>query len=153
MRRRVRATLAAALMTTALAAGASDLAAQSAGDRAAVERAALDYIEGLYEGDPTKIERSVHPTLTKLGFQREDASADYAESPMTYEELIGFARWVKDSGNYPDASAPKEVRVLDVQDQTAAVKIRAWWGTDYMHLAKIDGSWMILHVLWQTLDS
>ncbi|MFL5627186.1 MAG: hypothetical protein ACJ788_16520 [Ktedonobacteraceae bacterium] len=42
--------------------------------------------------------------------------------------------------------------VLDyeVLDHTASVKLIAAWGIDYMHLAKYNGKWMILHVLWQT---
>jgi len=44
----------------------------------------------------------------------------------------------------------KEVLVLDVQSQTACVKVKAWWGTDYLLLAKINDRWMITHVLWQS---
>jgi hypothetical protein len=29
------------------------------------------------------------------------------------------------------------------------VKLTADWGTDYMHLAKMDGKWMIVNELWQ----
>lgn len=140
----------AALALAGLATFPPSLAAQDAGDREAVERAAMDYLEGLYEGDVAMLERSVHPSLTKIGYYRASPGRDYSESPMSYEELLGFARRVKASGDHPDASAPKRVEVLDVRDQTAAVKVTAWWGTDYMQLAKIDGRWMILHVLWQS---
>ena len=29
-----------------------------------------------------------------------------------------------------------------------SAKLTAWWGTDYVLLAKYDGRWMITHVLW-----
>jgi hypothetical protein len=29
------------------------------------------------------------------------------------------------------------------------VKVNAYWGSDYMLLAKQGGSWMITHILWQ----
>jgi hypothetical protein len=45
---------------------------------------------------------------------------------------------------------PKKIEVLDYQDQTASAKLTAWWGTDYILLAKLDGRWMITHVLWQS---
>ena len=55
-----------------LAAGALLLGAgfqdPASADRAAVERAALDYVEGVYEVKPELIERSVHPDLAKVGF-------------------------------------------------------------------------------------
>jgi hypothetical protein len=41
---------------------------------------------------------------------------------------------------------------LDVRDQTAVVRVVAWWGQDYLQMAKHDGRWMIVHVLWQSLD-
>jgi hypothetical protein len=30
----------------------------------------------------------------------------------------------------------------------ASVRTDADWGVDYMHLAKIDGEWKIVNVLW-----
>jgi hypothetical protein len=39
--------------------------------------------------------------------------------------------------------------VLDVLDQTASAKIVAMWGIDYMHLAKYDGRWQIINIVWQ----
>ncbi len=46
--------------------------------------------------------------------------------------------------------APKNVEVLDVLNQTASAKLTASWGIDYMHLAKYDGKWKIVQVLWQS---
>ena len=69
---------------------------------------------------------------------------------MTFDQMIAFADGVKASGRSRPASDPKEVAILDILDQTATVKVTAYWGTDYLQLAKYDGTWMILHVLWQT---
>jgi hypothetical protein len=40
--------------------------------------------------------------------------------------------------------------VLDVLDHTASAKVTASWGIDYMQLAKFDGAWKIINVVWQT---
>lgn len=40
--------------------------------------------------------------------------------------------------------------LFDVQDQTASAKLTAWWGTDYLLLAREQGRWVILQVLWQS---
>jgi hypothetical protein len=119
-------------------------------EAAAVERAAFDYLEAFYEGDADKIRRSVHPEVVKYGFWSEDDGATYAGEPMSFQEMIDYANNVRERGSQPPASAPKEVHLLDVQDQTAAVKVVAWWGQDYLQLAKYDGQWKIVHVLWQT---
>ena len=42
------------------------------------------------------------------------------------------------------------IEIFEVLDQTAAVKLTAFWGIDYMHLAKYDGEWKIVQVLWQS---
>jgi hypothetical protein len=121
--------------------------AQTPDDRVAIERAALNYLEGFYEGSTDKIRKSVHPDAHKFGFYIEDGQ--YKRAPMSFDEMLEYAEEVKASGNYPDKDAPKRVELLDNLDQTAVAKVYAWWGTDYMTLAKYDGNWMIVQVLWQ----
>ena len=126
------------------------LTAQSAEDRAAVERASIDYLDVFYEGDSTKIFRSIRPEVQKYGFFRQRDASAYRGMAMSYQEMFDYARNVRTTGRGgPPAGAVKKVELLDVQDQTAATKVTAWWGTDYLHLAKYDGRWMILHVIWQ----
>lgn len=122
----------------------------SAKDRYAVKRAAIDYIEALYDCKPEFIERSVHPKLTKLGFYRGDASVPYRALAMTYDQLARLAGgWNKD-GSQANEDSPKKVEVLDLMDATAIVKVSAAWGVDHIQLAKFDGRWQIIHILWQS---
>ena len=62
-------TLAAFVLLLPLA----DATAQTAADKEAVRQAALDYVEGIYTVDTSRIERSVSRNLTKRGFWREPA--------------------------------------------------------------------------------
>jgi hypothetical protein len=41
------------------------------------------------------------------------------------------------------------VKVFDVADQTASAKVTAMWGIDYLQLAKYEGRWKIINILWQ----
>ena len=120
----------------------------SENEREAVERAVLDYVEGTYTVDPSLTKRSVHPRLAKLGFIQEDGQ--YVEHPMTFEELVEVAKVFNKDGQIPQ-DGPKKVTIYEVLDQTTSAKLEAWWGVDYIHLAKFDGKWMIVNVLWQTL--
>jgi hypothetical protein len=43
----------------------------------------------------------------------------------------------------------KRVDIYEVVDQTASAKVTAFWGIDYMHLAKYDGRWQIINIVWQ----
>lgn len=119
-----------------------------ANEREAVERAALDYLEGFYEGSEEKLRRGVHPDAHKFGFYRD--GGEYHRTPMSFDQMLAFARDVLASGDFPDADAPKRVELLDVLDQTAVAKVYAWWGSDYLTMAKYDGQWKIVQVLWQS---
>lgn len=123
--------------------------AQTDEDRNAVRQAALDYVEGVYEVAPSKIERSVHPDLVKRGFFAEKGEAKYSPNAMTFTQLVELSKKYNKAGKLPK-TAPKEVVVFDVSDQTASVKVTAIWGIDYMHLAKYDGKWKIINILWQS---
>jgi hypothetical protein len=119
-------------------------------DREAVRQAVLDYVEGIYNVEPARIERSVSPDLAKLGFYRPEKETTYGPGrKMVFEQLVNIAKNYNKDGKLPK-DAPKEIVIYDVLDQTATVKLTAVWGTDYMHLAKIDGKWMIINVLWQS---
>jgi predicted ArsR family transcriptional regulator len=116
-------------------------------EREAVERAVLDYVKGAYNNDPSLTRRSVHPRLAKLGFIQKDGQ--YVEHPMTFDELVEIVKTYNQDSHVPQ-DAPKKVTVYEVLDQTASAKLEAWWGIDYVHLARFDGKWMIVNVLWQT---
>lgn len=141
------ATLALALLTAPVSITEAQTGAKNA-DRAAVEAAALDYVEALYNADPSRIERSVHPQLTKRGFWRETASDPWGpQLTMTYDQLLALTKkWNADKKR--DTSI-KRVDVFDVLDQTASAKITAQWGVDHLHLAKYDGRWKIINIVWQ----
>ena len=116
-------------------------------DREAVKQAVLDYVEGVYETDPAKIERSVHPELAKRGFFVDTQGT--TESTMSFPEFIEHAKTYNKDGQFPP-DASKEIIIYEVLDHTASVKLIAAWGIDYMHLAKYYDQWKIVHVLWQT---
>ena len=115
----------------------------------AIKQAVLDYVEGVYNVDPSRIERSVHPDLTKGGFFQKEAESSYSFISMTYAQMVELSKNYNKDGRMPQ-DAPKEVIIFDVLDQIASVKLVAWWGIDYMHLAKYEGKWKIVNVLWQT---
>lgn len=120
-----------------------------AADSAGVRRAALDYLEGFYEGDSTKHTRSINPSVYKYGFSRA-RDGSYNGSQMTWPEFHEFTRNVRANNRQRSPETIKEVQILDVVDQTAAVKVTAYWGIDYLLMGRFDGRWMITHVIWQS---
>jgi len=119
-------------------------------DNAEVKRVALDYIEGFYQGDTLKINRSIHKNLSKFGYGINQKSKKYVVHPMTYEGAINFALGVQQNPKYAAPNdAVKKIEILDIQDKIACVKLTVYWGIDYLLLAKENDKWMIVKVLWQ----
>lgn len=138
----------AATAVLLLGLGRSSAAPPAEAEREAVRRAALAYVEAFYELEPLKIEKNVHPEVSNRGFVPAEAGGS-REVRMDFAGLKQNAASVNKEGVFPK-NPIKEVAVFEVLDRIASVKVLAEWGIDYMHLAKYDGQWKVVHVLWQT---
>jgi ribosomal protein L23 len=119
-------------------------------DKEQVYAAIEDYVEALYQVQPERIKKSVHPNLTKKGFWKGEGKDAYSqELVMTYQQLYDLAAKWNAKGNAITKDSPKTIEIYDVQDQTASGKLIAEWGTDYFQLAKYEGKWLIVNIMWQ----
>ena len=125
------------------------LYAQDANDVKAVERTCMNYIEGFYEGDTTKLVAALKPSMYKLGFWKNKDGSFSNEGLMSYQAAMNYANNVKEKKKFPKPTAPKEVKIFEVSEHIASAKVTAWWGFDYMLLSKENGKWMIEEILWQ----
>lgn len=121
--------------------------AQSAADSAAIRAAALDYVEGWYTGDAARMERAVHPELAKRIVQTDERgrSRIMQQSALT---LITVTRLAEGKETPPDQQT-KDIHILDIFGNTASVRADMSGWIDYMHLAKWQGRWKIVNVLWE----
>jgi len=116
-----------------------------------VTDAVKDYVDAFYYGDTSKIHRSISMSVVKYGYYIPKAKTIYEGEPMSFIEMIDYAAGVSKRGVSANVEKfPKKIEVFDVQDQTASAKLTAWWGTDYLLLARQNNRWMITHVLWQS---
>lgn len=115
-----------------------------------ITKACLNYIEGFYKGDTAKLIQSLDPNLHKVGYWKNKTTGKYnADGNMTYRQALDYAKNVFNKKNFAKQEAPKKVELLDIQNAIAAAKITAWWGTDYILLAKKENTWLIEQVLWE----
>ena len=122
--------------------------AQESEDRAAIRNAALDYIEGWYTGDATRMERAVHPELAKRMVRTIPGGRGSILDQQSAMTLVQGTR--TGSGKQtPEARRLRDVTILDVYENAASVKIVAADWIDYLHLARWNGSWRIVNVLWE----
>jgi len=134
------------LLGLVLAAGAAR--AQTAADSAAIRATALDYIEGWYEGNAERMERALHPELAKRIVNVDARNGRNSLGQMGALTLINN---VKRGGGKetPVAEQRKDVRILDIFGSTASVRVDASTWIDYLHIARWNGRWVIVNVLWE----
>ena len=122
--------------------------AQTAADSSAIRATALDYVEGWYEGDGERMARAVHPELVKRIVVSDSATKRSVIDNMGATALVNGARrgWGKET---PAGRRQKDITILDIFGNAASVKaVMAGW-IDYLHIARVDGRWVIVNVLWE----
>ena len=143
---RHRTLLSVALCCLALL-PSSRLAAQTAADSADIRATALDYIDGYYTGDAARMERALHPDLAK----RIVMTDTLGHSRLGQMSAMGLVQGTRAGGgkNTPAAQKREDVRILDIFQNAASVRIDAGTWVDYLQVAKWNGRWVIVNVLWE----
>ena len=119
-----------------------------AAQAAAIRQTALDYIEGYYEGNAERMERALHPELAKRIAYTDAKSGRSRLDQMSAMTLVRITR-DRAGKTTPQAEQQKDVSILDVFEGAASVKIVASNWIDYLHMAKFNGRWVIVNVLWE----
>jgi len=142
MRVSITSVLPAALVLAALT---TPLRAQTAADSAGIRATALDYIEGWYTNDASRMERALHPKLAKRMVWADSAGKSHLVD-LTALELIQGTR------QHPPAPASerrKDVQILSAFGNAAVVRIDAQDWVDYLQQIKWNGKWKIINVVWE----
>jgi Putative lumazine-binding len=137
------------ILAVALAAvGARSARAQTAADTAGIRVAAMDYIEGWYAGDAARMERALHPELVKRIVTTNSTSGRSQLESIGAMTMVLRTRAGGGSRTPPERQQ-KDLTILDVFANAAIAKIIASDWVDYLELAKWNGRWVIVNVLWE----
>ena len=118
------------------------------GESEAIRKPALDYIEGWYAGDALRMERALHPELAKRMISTDPKTGHSQFNHMGAMTLVQRTR--EGIGKkIPQDRQLKEVTILDRYNNIAVVKIVASDWIDYLQVAKWNGDWKIINVLWE----
>lgn len=99
------------------------------------------------------MERAIHPRMVKRTFWKDQVTQkEFLDENFAENMIILAERYNRNGDKFP-IKPKKEVKLLDISDRTASVKLIADEWIDYMHLAKINGQWKIVNVLWQFNDA
>ncbi|AGC43394.1 hypothetical protein MYSTI_02065 [Myxococcus stipitatus DSM 14675] len=118
-----------------------------AAESEAITRTALNYAEGWYEGDGAKMASSLHPELAKRIVQK-DAEGRAELGQMSALALRDATAAGSGTGTPPERRF-KDVRILEASANTAHVRVEMSDWIDYMQMARWNGQWKILNVLWE----
>ena len=113
----------------------------------AIRQAAMDYVQGWYEGDVERVRRSLHPELAKRRILRDPETGEERFRHVTQQLLVDLTRQGGGS-EVPVAQRYYDVAILDVTGEIASVRAESYEYVDYLHLALSRGKWMIVNVLY-----
>ena len=137
------------LLAAALLAGLTRAApAQTAADTAAIVATAHDYIDGWWSGDAARMARALHTHLAKRMVMSDSLGQHSRLSDMTSAELVENVQ--RGGGRHtPAAQRRNDVRILDFYRGAAVVRVDAGAWVDFLQLARWNGEWKIVNVLWE----
>ena len=118
------------------------MSATAVPDLEAIEASVTDYFESWFDGDVARMRRCLHPALAK---RRPPRDAETELYDVSYDEMI------EDVSGGPKVGIDRRIRVtvLDVVEDIATAKVDSAVFDEYVHLARIEGRWLIINTLYR----
>lgn len=116
-------------------------------EKEAIKKTAMNYIEGAYSGDAGRMAEAVHPQLNKVIPMTLPQTGKTAINYSSAELLIEGTR--AKMGMLEAGKRNIKVTIFDVREDIAMVEVLSTMYYDYLQLAKLDGQWKIVNVLWK----
>ena len=111
---------------------------------AAVVSAVLDYFEGWFDGDATRMERALHPGLAKRSLEQDGRTLNETTASWMIDATARAVGRERDPGD-----RRIEVDVEDVHGTIANVTVRSAVYREYVQLALTPEGWKIVNTLWE----
>jgi Putative lumazine-binding len=134
------------------------ISAQTEKDSLAIEKACRDYVEGWKEGNLVRISNGVSAELVKRTIRKDNEGLSFI-SNMDATLLKNFAKrninGVKAKDFEPNKEFNLDVTIYDITGDYALAKtVNTKYGFfDYCQLAKFNGEWKIINVLWSWIPA
>ena len=107
-----------------------------------IQRVALDYFDGWFDGDVERMRRALHPELAKRTLR--DESLRTTSAGRMLELTAGGEGRREDPGD-----RQIEVKVEDVHGTIANVTVRSAVYREYLQLVRTGEGWKIVNALWE----
>jgi predicted metal-dependent HD superfamily phosphohydrolase len=113
-------------------------------DEELIEEVALDYFEGWFTGDVTRMDRALHPDLVKRWPGNDGAASLGITTKERMLELTAQSEGKDDVGD-----GTLDVTILDIYQDIASVAVCAGVYQEYLHLVRTSEGWKIANALWR----
>jgi hypothetical protein len=116
-------------------------------EKAAIKQTAMNYIEGSFSGDAERMAEAVHPELNKV----IPVTLPQTKTTMLNYSPAGFLIEGTQAklGLVDEDKRDIQFKILDLQNEIAMVEVLSSMYYDYLQLAKLNGQWKIVNVLWK----
>jgi hypothetical protein len=130
-------------------AGAVDETVRPA-DAVAIRACLLDYFEGWFDGDATRMDRALHPGLAKHALG-QDATRSGALDVTTRDEMVEATRQGRGrQRDVPDRAI--QIEIASLSGDIASVVVHSAVYVEYALLARTADGWRITSTLWRWAD-
>jgi hypothetical protein len=130
-------------------AGAVDETVQPA-DAVAIRACLLDYFEGWFDGDATRMDRALHPGLAKHALG-QDATRSGVLDVTTKDEMVEATRQGRGrQRDVPDRAI--QIEIASLSGDIASVVVHSAVYVEYALLARTADGWRITSTLWRWAD-
>ncbi|HXU85993.1 MAG TPA: nuclear transport factor 2 family protein [Verrucomicrobiae bacterium] len=130
-------------------AGAVDETVRPA-DAVAIRACLLDYFEGWFDGDATRMDRALHPGLAKHALG-QDATRSGVLDVTTKDEMVEATRQGRGrQRDVPDRAI--QIEIASLSGDIASVVVHSAVYVEYALLARTADGWRITSTLWRWAD-
>lgn len=125
---------------------------RQAGDLLEIRQAALDYMQGWYEADVERMRRCLHPDLAKRRIVRDAQTGEERLRHVSQHLIVDLTQQGGGRDDVPAGERYYDVAILDICGDIASVRADSYQYVDYLHLARSQGKWLIVNVLYLLKD-
>lgn len=119
-------------------------------DAAAIRDCLLDYFEGWFDGDPTRMDRALHAGLAKHSLG-QDAARSGTLALITKAEMVeATARGLGRTRDVPDRAI--RIDITGVSGDIASATAHTAVYVEHVLLARTADGWRITSALWRWAD-
>jgi hypothetical protein len=119
-------------------------------DAEAITACILDYFEGWFDGDTSRMDRALHPGLAKHAIGQDSARSETLDA-TTKDEMVAATRLGRGRlRDVPDRAI--RIEIAAVSGDIASVVVHSAVYVEYALLARTGDGWRITSTLWRWAD-